>query len=57
MANHIKFCSCKACRAGRHTPASKAKTRRLVRGNRRATKMALRKGHEPVACVSGGYTD
>ena len=57
MANHIKFCSCKACRSGRHAPASKAKIRQAVRHNRRAVKVALRLDREAPRCFSVGYTD
>ncbi len=57
MANHIKFCSCKACRAGRHAPANKARIRRAVRNNRRGVKVALRLDREIPRAFSVGYTD
>ena len=59
MANHIKFCGCKACRAGRHAPSSKAKIRTAVRSNRRAVKAVLRQDREAETprCIAVGYTD
>lgn len=55
--NHIKFCSCKACKAGKHSPRSKAVTRNKIRGNRHAVKNALRNGQEPAKVISAGRTD
>ena len=57
MANHVKFCGCKACRAGRHRPGSKARTKRALRSIRRAVKTALRNDREIPAAVSIPYTD
>jgi hypothetical protein len=55
MPNHIKFCSCIQCRAGKRS--NRVTTRRLLRGMRRGTKVRLRKGLEPISVVSAGYTD
>jgi hypothetical protein len=57
MPNHIKFCSCHACRRGKRTPAVKAVTRNKVRSNRHAVKVQLVTGGETPKCISAGYTD
>lgn len=57
MSNHLKFCSCKSCRAGRHRPGSKAATRRRTRGARHKAKTDLAKGREPSKVTSIDYTD
>ncbi len=57
MPNHIKFCGCHACKAGKHTPTSKAITRSKVRAARHACKIALTGGREPVRTISAGRTD
>jgi hypothetical protein len=57
MANHIKFCSCNACRAGQHSKASKIKTRSVIRSNRRNVKELLSKDRETPKAIGAGYTD
>jgi hypothetical protein len=53
----LKFCSCRACRAGRSCPRNRAKTEGAKRTFRRQTKTALRKGEEPPKHISVTYTD
>ena len=53
----IKFCGCKGCRAGKHRPSSKARTKRAARSFKRQGKAALRKGNEPITKISAPYTD
>jgi len=57
MSNHLKFCSCRACRAGRHRPGSKSEIKRASRRLRRNAKAALAKGKEPPPKTSVSYTD
>jgi hypothetical protein len=57
MGNHLKFCSCAQCRAGRHRPGSKARTRLAVRAARHAAKQAAKHGHEAPPAKSVPYTD
>ena len=54
----IKFCSCKACRAGRHRKGSHAITKSILRGARRRWNLLARQGRdEEISPVSAGYTD
>lgn len=56
MANHMKFCGCKSCKAGMHRGMGwvvKAAIRKL----RRQTKQELKQGKEPTNKVSVPYTD
>ena len=48
MANHMKFCSCRMCRAGLHTKNGGDTAQKAIRRNRRKTKEALRRGEEPA---------
>jgi hypothetical protein len=57
MANHIKFCSCRGCKAGRHTRGGKLTIQQAVRTNRHKTKAALKSGKDTVETFSVGYTD
>jgi hypothetical protein len=57
MSNHLKFCSCRACKAGRHRPGSKSEIKRASRRLRRNAKAALDKGQEPPSKTSVSYTD
>ena len=57
MANHLKFCSCRQCRAGKHTKAGGKVIQAVVRKNRRKTKAALKMGRDTTQTVSAGYTD
>jgi hypothetical protein len=57
MSNHLKFCGCKTCRAGRHRPGAKTTIKRASRRLRHDAKVALKKGKEPPAKTSVGYTD
>jgi len=57
MSNHLKFCSCRACKAGRHRPGSKSEIKRASRRLRKSAKQALAKGEEPPSKTSVTYTD
>ncbi len=57
MSNHLKMCSCKSCRAGRHRPGGKATVKRAARKLRHGAKDALNKGKEPPDKTSVSYTD
>ncbi|MFO0952453.1 MAG: hypothetical protein U0835_15155 [Isosphaeraceae bacterium] len=57
MGNHMKGCSCRYCRIGMHTKYGGKLLQKLIRSTRRSAKEALRKGEQPVPCVSRGYTD
>ena len=62
MSNHLKFCSCRMCRAGRHSVGGKTTIKRVVRSNRRKVKTALRSkapdADEKIpTAVSVPYTD
>ena len=57
MANHIKFCSCRMCRAGRHTKYGSYIVQAAIRKNRRKTKADLKQGKETNQIVSVPYTD
>ncbi len=56
--NHLKFCSCRGCLAGRHK--GKIKTRPAYLANRKlrhTAKIAVRTGREPDRLISVPYTD
>lgn len=55
MSNVVKFCSCKACRAGRR--ANRKMICRELRKYRRMVKRAIRLGEEAPTKVSIPYTD
>ena len=57
MTTHMKFCSCKACKAGRHRAGAKSTTKRAVRRFRHKAKAAVKKGEEPPTATSIPYTD
>jgi hypothetical protein len=57
MSNHLKFCGCKTCRAGRHRPGAKTTIKRASRRLRHDAKAALAKGKEPPDKTSVSYTD
>ena len=58
MSNHLKKCSCKACRKGLHTKAGGTTARAAVRKARKAVKAALKKGDDdPPRAASMTYTD
>ena len=56
MPNHLKKCSCTACRRGLHTKSGSVIAKAAVRANRRAVKAALVKGEEPPKVSSLPYT-
>lgn len=58
MPNHLKFCSCRSCRAGRHRGDRKGRLARAVtRRLRYGAKAALKRGLEPERVLSVGRTD
>ena len=57
MPNHLKFCRCAACKAGRHRPTSKAIVKRASRKLRQQTKQALKTDREPPSKGTVSYTD
>ena len=57
MANHMKVCSCRACRRGLRTPSGSAEVQRGIRKARHAAKQALRRGDTLDPAFSIGYTD
>jgi hypothetical protein len=57
MSNAAKFCSCKACKAGRHSKGSKARTRAAMRSARHAAKQTTKHGTEPPPAKSIPYSD
>jgi hypothetical protein len=57
VSNHLKFCGCKTCRAGRHRPGAKTTIQRASRRLRHDAKAALAKGKEPPDKASVSYTD
>jgi hypothetical protein len=57
MPNHMKRCSCKACRRGLHTKRGSDVARRKVRVARRQAKLALKVGKVPDKVFSVPYTD
>jgi hypothetical protein len=57
MPNHLKFCSCRQCKAGRHSKAGKATVRATIRADRKAVKAALSKGDDPPRKAGVPYTD
>ncbi len=57
MSNHLKFCSCKACKAGRHRPGNKTVIKRASRKLRHGAKQAIATGQEPPDKTTVSYTD
>ena len=57
MSSVAKFCSCRACKAGRKCARNKATTDKALRSFRRQGKAALQKGTEPPKTISVPYTD
>ena len=57
MSNTIKFCGCRACKAGRHCKRNRATTQKTIRSFRRQAKQAVKRGEEPPKAVSIPYTD
>jgi len=57
MSNHLKFCSCNGCRAGKRSKGAKKKIQNVVRSIRRNAKVDLKLGRDPVSKVSVPYTD
>jgi hypothetical protein len=58
MPNHMKFCGCKWCRAGRSTAWSKRAVRAIVRKMRHNARRALKRGDDDVDTTeSVPYTD
>jgi len=57
MPNHLKFCSCKTCKAGRHRPGAKTTIKRASRRLRHGAKAALAKGKELPDKTGVSYTD
>lgn len=57
MSNHMKFCSCQACKRGRHSKFGKTIVRQITRRFRRLTKQSLQKGEDPPKIISVPYTD
>lgn len=57
MPNHLKFCGCRACKAGRHRPGSKTRIRAANRKLRHKTKQALHTDKEPPDKTGVDYTD
>ena len=57
MSNHLKFCSCKGCKAGRHTKSGKQMVKQVIRTARHKAKLSLKQGEEPSPVSSVGYTD
>jgi hypothetical protein len=55
--SHLKFCSCRACRRGRHSNYGKSLIRRANRKLRYDAKRAIRTEREPMRSVSVSYTD
>lgn len=55
MSNVVKFCGCKACRAGRKAAGNKI--RKELRKFRRTVKRCLRMGVDAPTKVSIPYTD
>lgn len=55
MSNVVKFCSCKACRAGRR--ANHKMIRKELRKFRRMVKRSIRMGVDAPIKVSIPYTD
>lgn len=56
MPNHMKFCSCRQCRAGRHAHGRDV-VRRAVRKFRQTAKRLLRRGETPDGKIGVPYTD
>jgi hypothetical protein len=57
MPNHLKFCGCKTCKAGRHRPGAKSTIKRASRRLRHDATAALAKGKDPPDKTGVGYTD
>jgi hypothetical protein len=58
MSNHLKGCSCKQCKTGKHAgPKATRPVRFAVRRDRHNAKQALKEGAEPQRATSTGYTD
>jgi hypothetical protein len=57
MANHMKRCSCRQCRAGLHTKAGGEVARQAVRKARRLARVSLKNGETPSPVFSVDYTD
>jgi len=53
----MKFCSCNACKAGRHRLGNKSIIKRASRKLRHETKQNLNTGKEPPDKASVSYTD
>jgi hypothetical protein len=52
-----KFCSCRACKAGKKCDRSQTRTKKTLRSFKRQSKAALQKGTEPPVTISIPYTD
>ena len=57
MSSVVKFCSCRACKAGRKCSYNKATTNKALRSFRRQSKAAIQKGTEPPIAISIHWTD
>ena len=57
MSSVAKFCSCRACKAGKKCSRSQTKTKKTLRSFKRQSKQAIQKGAEPPTAVSIPYTD
>lgn len=58
MANHMKLCGCRQCRAGMHTKSGSKILRRAIRVARKAVKRSLKAGDEkPHPKFGVEYTD
>jgi hypothetical protein len=57
MSNVVKFCGCKACRAGRKAAGNKVMIRKELRKFRRTAKRCIRMGVDAPTKVSIPYTD
>lgn len=57
MSNTYKFCSCKACRSGRHRSFGSCIIKRLSRKYRHSVKLALKQDKECPRTISIPYTD
>lgn len=60
MPNHMKFCSCRHCRAGMHRAGpGKDQVVRAIRRQRYVVKAHIRKNPygDPPGATSAGYTD
>lgn len=58
MPNHMKFCGCKQCKAGRHRrKRGLDMIQACIRKFRRKMKQAIKRGDEPDDKFSVPYTD